>query len=75
MSDYTPTENGVQNRYLWWEISPERQKVMGERTAAEIIAEFDRFIRGIKADVFAEGYYYATNGKWGNLEPGENPYE
>lgn len=71
---YAPTENGIRNRYLWWEMSPERQKVRGERNAVEIIKEFDTWIRALKAEVFTEGYDYATNGKWGNLEPGENPY-
>lgn len=36
--------------------------------------EFDRWLRQVKAEVFEEGWYYASNGKWGSLEPGENPY-
>lgn len=75
MASYTPTENGIRNRYLWWELSPERQKIRGERSTAEIIDEFDRWLKQVKAEVFEEGWYYASNGKWGSLEPGENPYE
>jgi len=35
---------------------------------------FDRWLTDVKAEAWDEGYYHATNGKWGPPETGENPY-
>lgn len=75
MSDYTPTENGVRNRYYWWEMSVERQKIRGERTDVEVFEEFDRFIRGVKAAAWNEGALAQARSYGMQVDAGENPYE
>lgn len=31
-------------------------------------------IEDAKADAWDDGYYFATNGKWGLPDPGDNPH-
>ena len=55
MSEYTPTTNGVRNRYLWWyEAQQDRRPSNFTKYPDEVLAEFDRWLEAHDAEVRAE---------------------
>ena len=53
--EYTPTTNGLRNRYLWWyEAQQERQPSKFTKYPDEVLAEFDRWLAGLRAEVIRE---------------------
>ena len=68
MSEYTPDTDFVSHMYTSMRGSNPAQ------SRSDALAEFHRWLDQIRAEVWNEGYYYATNGKWGPPEAGANPY-
>jgi hypothetical protein len=50
-----------------------RDHATAEEALAELILKSD-WLKKNRSETWLEGWYHATNGKWGLPEKGENPY-
>lgn len=53
---YTPTTNGIRNRYLWWyEAQRDRSPSKFGKYPDQVLAEFDRWLAEHDAEIWDEG--------------------